>query len=202
MYAVVEIAGLQYKVEPDQKLYVNRLAGAVGDAVSFGRVLLTADGDTICVGNPVLSGVSVSAKIVEHLKADKKIVFKKKRRKGYRKKNGHRQLLTQIEILSLCTKPKPAAQNPAVAKARSGDLKKLEGIGPKTAEVLAESGLDTFAKLAGAGVSQLKEILTRAGSHYASRNPTTWLEQARLAAAGKWDALRELQQRLRADKDK
>ena len=97
MYAIVEIAGLQYKVEKDQQLFVNRLAGEAGDEVKFDRVLLTDNG-AITVGAPVIDGVTVVAKIVEHVKGDKVIVFKKKRRKGYKKRNGHRQYLTQIVI--------------------------------------------------------------------------------------------------------
>ena len=100
MYAIVEIAGLQYKVEQDQKLYVNRLQGDAGSEVTFDRVLLADDG-TVQVGAPVINGFSVVAKIVEHVKGDKIIVFKKKRRKGYQKKNGHRQQFTQIEVLSV-----------------------------------------------------------------------------------------------------
>jgi len=100
MYAIVEIAGLQYKVEQDQQLYVNRLQGDAGAEVSFGRVLLTDNG-SVQVGAPVIDGVSVVAKIVEHVKGDKVIVFKKKRRKGYKKKNGHRQQFTKIEIVSI-----------------------------------------------------------------------------------------------------
>ena len=97
MFAIVEIAGLQYKVEQDQKLFVNRLSGEAGDKISFDKVLLTVNGTTT-VGAPAVSGVSVQAEILDHLKADKVLVFKKKRRKGYKVKNGHRQSLTQIKI--------------------------------------------------------------------------------------------------------
>ena len=100
MYAIVEIAGLQYKVEKDQQLFVNRLAGEAGDEVKFDRVLLTDNG-AITVGAPVIDGVTVVAKIVEHVKGDKVIVFKKKRRKGYKKSNGHRQQITKIEVASI-----------------------------------------------------------------------------------------------------
>ena len=98
MYAIVEIAGQQFKVAKDQKVYVNRLAGEEGDSVSFDKVLLTADGDNVTVGAPAIDGALVGAKINRHLKGDKVIVFKKKRRKGYRVKNGHRQALTEILI--------------------------------------------------------------------------------------------------------
>lgn len=100
MFAIVEIAGLQYKVGQDQKLFVNRLKGDVGSKVSFDKVLLTVNGATT-IGAPAVSGITVDAEIINHLKADKVIVFKKKRRKGYEKKNGHRQSLTQIQITGI-----------------------------------------------------------------------------------------------------
>ena len=111
MFAIVEIAGLQYKVEQDQKLFVNRLKGEKGDKVSFDKVLLTVNG-AITVGAPAVSGITVDAEIVDHLKADKVIVFKKKRRKGYAVKNGHRQSLTQIVITGI-TGFDGAAKKPA-----------------------------------------------------------------------------------------
>ena len=100
MFAIVEIAGLQYKVEQDQKLFVNRLKGDIGGKVSFDKVLLTVNGSTT-IGAPAVSGITVDAEIINHLKADKVIIFKKKRRKGYEKKNGHRQSLTQIVITGI-----------------------------------------------------------------------------------------------------
>lgn len=100
MFAIVEIAGLQYKVEQDQKLFVNRLKGEKGEKVSFDKVLLTVNG-TITVGAPAVNGITVDAEILDHVKADKVIVFKKKRRKGYKVKNGHRQSLTQIQITGI-----------------------------------------------------------------------------------------------------
>tara|TARA_R110002072_G_scaffold19826_31_gene73122 strand:+ start:3488 stop:3997 length:510 start_codon:yes stop_codon:yes gene_type:complete len=98
MYAIVEIAGHQYKVQKDQQIYVNRLSGDEGAKMSFDKVLLTDDNGKVEVGAPVIAGIKVDATIVSHLKADKEIVFKKKRRKGYRVKNGHRQLISLIEI--------------------------------------------------------------------------------------------------------
>ncbi|WP_121665864.1 50S ribosomal protein L21 [Mesonia aquimarina] len=98
MYAIVEIAGQQFKVAKDQKVFVNRLDGKEGDSLSFDKVLLTGDGDNVTLGAPVIEGALVGAKITRHLKGDKVIVFKKKRRKGYRVKNGHRQSLTEIVI--------------------------------------------------------------------------------------------------------
>ncbi len=98
MYAIVEIAGQQFKVSKDSKVYVNRLPGNEGDAISFARVLLLDDAGTITLGAPAVEGASVEVTVLKHLKGDKVIVFKKKRRKGYKKKNGHRQSLTQIQV--------------------------------------------------------------------------------------------------------
>ena len=98
MYAIVEIAGQQFKVEKDQQIFVHRLDAKTGSKISFDKVLLTDDNGKVNIGKPTVSGVSVSAKVLEHLKGDKVVVFKKKRRKGYRVKNGHRQYLTKIEI--------------------------------------------------------------------------------------------------------
>ncbi len=98
MYAIVEISGKQFKVEKKQKLFVNRIDAEEGKKVSFDNVLMFSDGNKLSIGSPIVSGVKVDAKVLKHLKSDKVIVFKKKRRKGYKVKNGHRQLITQIEI--------------------------------------------------------------------------------------------------------
>ena len=98
MYAIVEIAGQQFKVEKDQKVFVHRLQTEEGKKVAFDNVLLLADGDKVTVGAPAIDGAQVGAKVLKHFKADKVIVFKKKRRKGFRVKNGHRQALTEIQI--------------------------------------------------------------------------------------------------------
>lgn len=98
MYAIVEIAGQQFKVSKDQKVYVHRLASEEGTKVTFDKVLLLDDNGNVTLGAPAVEGASVEAKVLKHLKGDKVIVFKKKRRKGYKKKNGHRQSLTQIVI--------------------------------------------------------------------------------------------------------
>lgn len=98
MYVIVEIAGQQFKAEKGRKLYVHRLKEEVGSSVSFDKVLLTENDGQVKVGTPVVEGASVSAKILKHLKDDKVLVFKKKRRKGYQTLNGHRQYLTQIVI--------------------------------------------------------------------------------------------------------
>ena len=113
MYAVVEIQGSQFKVEKNQKLFVNRIDAKEGSKVSFDNVLLIDDGKKVQVGKPNVSGTSVEAKVVAHKKDDKVIVFKKKRRKGYKVKNGHRQAITEIIIQNISEKkasPKKEAE--------------------------------------------------------------------------------------------
>ena len=116
MYAIVEIAGQQFKVVQDQKLFVHRLADKEGDKVSFDKVYLLDDGKKVTLGAPAITGASVEAKVVSHLKGDKVIVFKKKRRKGYRVKNGHRQSLTELVIEKIQTSGAKAKAAPAKAE--------------------------------------------------------------------------------------
>ena len=117
MYAVVEIAGQQFKVEKDQKVYVNRLEGKEGSKVSFDNILMLDNSGKTTIGTPIVQGASVEAKIVKHLKDDKVIVFKKKRRKGYKVKNGHRQPITEIIIQGIGEKKAAAKKAPTVKKA-------------------------------------------------------------------------------------
>ena len=101
MFAIVTIAGQQFKVEEGQELFVHQLEANEGDAISFEDVLLTDRDGQVNVGTPHLSGAKIQAKVLGHQKGDKVIVFKKKRRKGYRVKNGHRQSFTKIRIESI-----------------------------------------------------------------------------------------------------
>ncbi|MEM0517896.1 MULTISPECIES: 50S ribosomal protein L21 [Aequorivita] len=231
MYAIVEIAGQQVKVAKDQKVFVNRLPVEEGKKVSFDNVLLIGDGDNITIGAPAINGAQIGAKVVKHLKGDKVIVFKKKRRKGYRVKNGHRQALSEIVIESIVASgatpakketakkaaPKPArpsggketkaaapkaeakkapAKKAAPKAAKADDLKKIEGVGPKAAEAMVAAGLDTFAKVAKAKPEAIATILSEASSNLAHLVTDTWPKQAKLAADGKWDELKELQDNL------
>merc|ERR1711879_939845 len=98
MYAIVEIAGQQFKVEKDKKLFVHHLEAEAGDSVDFEKVLLIDNDGKIAVGTPTVKGAKVTAKVLEHVKGDKVLVFKKKRCKGYQKMNGHRQQFTQIQV--------------------------------------------------------------------------------------------------------
>ncbi len=126
MYAIVEIAGQQFKVAKDQKVYVHRLQSEEGAKVTFDNVLLVGEGEKVTIGAPAIEGAKVTAKVLGHLKGDKVIVFKKKRRKGYKKKNGHRQFLTEIQIDSIAvggTKKKAAAKK-EVAEEKAAAPKK------------------------------------------------------------------------------
>ena len=153
MNAIVEISGKQFKVEKKQKLFVNRLDVAEGKKISFDNVLMVNDGSKSSVGTPNVSGVQVDAKVLKHLKSDKVIVFKKKRRKGYKKKNGHRQFLTQIEIDSILAKGAKNSGGKAAAKKETAAPVKEEK--PAAA---AESN-----DLSGKTVAELKEMAKAAG---------------------------------------
>ena len=158
MYAIVEIAGQQFKVAKDQKVYVHRLQGEEGSSVSFDKVYLLDDGTQVTLGAPAITGASVEAKVVKHLKGDKVIVFKKKRRKGYRVKNGHRQSLTEILIQSISAKggsKKAAPKKEAAPKAKApkAAAPKAEDLSKKTV-----SELKDLAKAKGiTGISAMKK---------------------------------------------
>lgn len=131
MYAIINIAGQQFKVEKDQQLFVHRLPNKEGDKITLDEVLFVENGDKIEVGAPAVSGASVTAKVIEHVKGDKVIVFKKKRRKGYQTRNGHRQQFTKIAIdgikLGGAKKTTKAEEKPkAEPKAEKAEAKKAE----------------------------------------------------------------------------
>jgi large subunit ribosomal protein L21 len=145
MYAIVEIAGQQFKVVKDQKVFVHRLATEEGKAVSFDNVLLIGDGNSITVGAPAIDGAQVGAKVLKHLKGDKVIVFKKKLRKGYRKKKGHRQALSEIVIESIV-----ASGAKKATKAESEGAKKAtkaESEGAKKATKAESEGAKNATKV-------------------------------------------------------
>ena len=157
MYAIVEIAGHQFKVEKDQKVFVNRLQTEEGKKVTFDNVLLLANDSKVTVGAPAIDGASVGAKVLKHLKGDKVIVFKKKRRKGYRVKNGHRQALSEIQIESIAASgaKKAAPAKAAAPKAKPAAKKEAS----KPAAPKAEAAQDLSAMT----VAQLKELAKAKG---------------------------------------
>ncbi|MEO0525966.1 MAG: 50S ribosomal protein L21 [Bacteroidota bacterium] len=175
MYAIVEMAGQQFKVAKDQKVYVHRLQTEEGKKVTFDHVLLLDDGKNITVGAPAIDGAAVEAKVVKHLKGDKVIVFKKKRRKGYKTKNGHRQYLTEVVIESIVASGAKKAAKPAAKKeapktkaapktaAPKVAAKKVESIAPKkAAPKKTASKADDLKKIEGIG-PKIAETLTAAG---------------------------------------
>ena len=145
MYAIVEIAGQQFKVSKDLKVYVHRLANEEGSKVSFDKVLLLDDNGNITLGAPAIEGASVEAKVLSHLKGDKVIVFKKKRRKGYKKRNGHRQYLTQILIegISATGGKKAAKAEKAVAEPKAEKVEAAEPKAPKAPKAKKAEATET-----------------------------------------------------------
>ncbi|MFY7670525.1 50S ribosomal protein L21 [Tenacibaculum sp. MEBiC06402] len=159
MYAIVEIAGQQFKVAKDQKVYVHRLPEAEGSKVTFDKVMLIEDKGNVTVGAPAIEGAGVTAKILGHLKGDKVIVFKKKRRKGYKKKNGHRQYLSEIQIESIAAsgvkatkkaepKAKAETKKEAPAKEAKAESKDLSSMTVAELKALAkERGITGYTSL-------------------------------------------------------
>ena len=164
MYAIVEIAGLQYKVEKDQRLYVNRLNVAKGKKVKFDRVLLTEEKGDVKVGAPVIDGAVVEATVNGEVKGDKILVFKKKRRKGYQKMNGHRQMFTSITINKITAK---APAKKAAAKATED----LEAAPKKAASKKTAAKKATTAKKPAAKKPTTKK--TTAAKKPAAKKPAT-----------------------------
>lgn len=136
MYAIVEIAGQQFKVEKKQEIFVHRLEEKEGAKVEFSDVMLIDNNGTVSIGTPTINGAVVSAKVLEHLKGDKVLVFKKKRRKGYQKLNGHRQQFTRIQISDILENvPKAAAKKEdkeaAIADEKPEEKKAVKKPAPK-----------------------------------------------------------------------
>ncbi len=154
MFAIVEIAGQQFKVAKDQKVFVHRLATEEGKKISFDNVLMLSDGNKVTIGAPAIDGAQVGAKVIKHLKGDKVIVFKKKRRKGYRVKNGHRQALTEIVIESIV-----ASGAKKATKAKSEPKKEVKPAAPK-AEAKVENAANDISSMT---VAELKALAKEKG---------------------------------------
>ena len=153
MYAIVEIAGQQFKVEKEQEIFVHRLAGDEGASVEFDNVLLLDNAGKVTVGTPTVDGVMIKAKIIEHLKGDKVIVFHKKRRKGYQKENGHRQSFSKVMIEDILTGVKKAAKK----EEPKADAKPAAKAKTETAKATATKAKTTATKKAAPKTAAKKE---------------------------------------------
>ncbi len=196
MYAVVKTGGKQYRVAKDDVLKIERLPGEEGDIITLDEVLMVGNGAAITVGAPLVAGASVAAEIVEQGRGPKIVIFKKRRRQNYRRKKGHRQLLTVVKITDILTdgaKPsakKAAAKKPAAKKEAApaaefhDDVSLIGGVGPKLKEKLAGYGVTSLKQLAAmsqADLAKMDEALELHGR--ATRDE--WVEQAKELVAGK-----------------
>jgi large subunit ribosomal protein L21 len=181
MYAIVEIAGQQFKVEKDQQIFVHRLEEKEGAKVEFENVLLIDNNGKVNVGAPAISGAKVTAKVLDHVKGDKVVVFKKKRRKGYRVKNGHRQAFTQIEIQSIVEKGATAK------KANATTAKKEAKAEPKAAAKKAPAKKAPAKKAPAKKAAPKAKTASAAKPKAATKKTTTKKPAAKKTTAKKTD---------------
>ncbi len=153
MYAIVEIAGQQFKVEEGKKIFVHRLEVEEGQEIEFDKVLLIEDEGKITIGEPTIKDAVVGGKVLDHVRGDKVIVFKMKRKKGYRVKNGHRQNFTQLEIIHINGKSSPKKVVPKKAEVKVAD----ETIAEEPAKGKKTAAKKPAAKKAGAPLKKASE---------------------------------------------
>ena len=202
MYAVIKTGGKQYKVAAGDKIKVEQMPADIGAEITIDQVLAVGAGDQLEVGAPLVSGATVSATVLSQGRHDKVRIFKMRRRKHYQKHQGHRQNYTELFVSRIASKLGETTADVPARAATPDDLVKIEGIGPKINAILAKAGITTFQQLADTPADRLKELLAAAGSRFASHDPTTWSEQAKLAAAGDWDGFKKLTDELVAGKRK
>ena len=198
MYAVIKTGGKQYRVSAGDKIKVETITADVGANVTLSDVLMVANNDQINVGTPLLSGATVNATVVAQGRHDKVKIFKMRRRKHYQKHQGHRQNFSELFITAISDGAgnTVASETAPVIKAKADDLIIIEGIGPKIAQVLAANSITTFAQLAKAEPTAVQDMLKKSSGRFSLAKPETWAQQAELAAAGNWDALKKLQDEL------
>ena len=204
MYAVIKTGGKQYRVAADQKIQIEKLEGSAGDQVEFTNVLMVSNGGAVDIGSPFVAGATVVGEIASQDRGPHIIIFKKRRRKHYRRRNGHRQDLTSVtirEILLGGAKPakkatapkKEKAEAPApapapvavpVAEAKANDISLIGGIGPKMEKGLHELGFTTFAQIA----AWTPDDVVKVEAHLKQKGRVgreEWIEQAKELMAGK-----------------
>jgi large subunit ribosomal protein L21 len=200
MYAVIKTGGKQYRVAADQKIQIEKLTGAAGDQVEFTNVLMVSNGASVEVGAPFVAGATVVGEIASQDRGPHLVIFKKRRRKHYRRKNGHRQDLTSVTIREILTggaKPSakaaapkkaeaaPAAAAPLAAPIAGGDdISLIGGVGPKMEQGLHEMGITTFAEIA----AWTADDVAKVEAHLKQKGRVAreeWIEQAKELLAGK-----------------
>ena len=195
MYAVIKTGGKQYRVAADQKIQIEKLAGAAGDQVQFTEVLMVANGGTVDIGAPFVAGATVVGEIASQDRGPHIIIFKKRRRKHYRRRNGHRQDLTSVTIREILTggaKPAEKAAAPLAVEVpvasvevdHADDISLIAGIGPKILKGLADQGVTSFAQIAAwsdEDVERIENELKIKGR--VARED--WIQQARDLSEGK-----------------
>lgn len=194
-FAIIESGGKQYRAVEGRTIEVDRLPVDAGKKFDLERVLLMGDGDDILVGTPTVGDILVKVTVVDHIKGPKIDRFKYRPKKRIRVRGGHRQQYTRLLVDFI---GRPDEERKAEAKTEktveADDLTRIEGIGPKVSKTLIEAGISTFEALSNATVEDIQKILTDAGLKM--MDATTWPQQAKLAAQGDWDGLKELQDSL------
>lgn len=187
MYAVVKTGGKQYRVAANDLIEIERLPGAAGDLITLEDVLMLGDGANVTIGAPRVEGAAVAAEIVEQARGPKIIIFKKRRRQNYRRKNGHRQLLTTLRVTEILTggaKPAASKAPKAAKKDIADDVSLIGGVGPKLKEKLEGYGVTKLSQIAAmteADLAKMDEALELRGR--ATREE--WVEQSKELLAGK-----------------
>lgn len=202
MYAVIKTGGKQYRVAAEDKLQIEKLPGEAGDIVEFTDVLMVANDGSVDVGAPFVAGATVAAEIIGQVRGPKVIIFKKHRRKHFRRKNGHRQDLTSVRITEILTggakpskaaapkkakaeaKAEPATLAAPIGEKKADDLSLIGGVGPKIVKIFADMGITTYAQVAHLSADQIEKIETEIKMPGRAAREE-WAEQATELAAGK-----------------
>jgi large subunit ribosomal protein L21 len=203
MYAVIKTGGKQYKVAPGQKIKLEQIAATVGQEIVIDQVLAVGNGADLKVGSPLVAGAAVNATVLAHGKHDKVRIFKMRRRKHYKKSQGHRQGFTEIFVGQIFDGSGMSAKADTAAplmlapqKGGQDDIELIEGIGPKIAKVLADNGIRTFAQLADATPGAMTALLKASGGRFSLASTDSWPQQAALLRDGKMDEFKKLTDEL------
>ncbi len=203
MYAVIKTGGKQYKVAAGQKIKVEQIAASVGTEIVLDQVLAVGNGAELLVGAPLVPGATVKATIVAHGQHDKVHIFKMRRRKHYKKSQGHRQRYTEVFVGEIADgkggSAKAETAAPVVLGPQKGgkdEIELIEGIGPKIAAVLATNRITTFAQLADAKPEAMIEMLKASGGRFSLASADSWPEQAALLRDGKMAEFKKLTDEL------